>query len=423
MEDKRMEIVNERWAFLYSWDDEKLKTADDEIKATYREYLDSLCAEDDVDALIKKACACYGNGNAVYGRDWLASQKCFLRAMQLAPDPYIANTLGYMYYYGRCNDGVPEYDKAYFYFSIGAAAGIPESKYKISDMFLIGAGVPKMPALGAGIIWDLYEEQLREIRHEYYNCDFADVALRAGNLYRNGVQGITDAKMAFYFYLQALFAIRMRRLKCEAYGDDTVENSIRNAMKDVAEEAGYTKVVKTVHYPDMEDLLQDTLGDGYLFEMTMPLIEEGSTRLEFKAAPIAFEDWLKPKLFITVPEACYCSLVPKLSVKVQKIDTEKVFWKSNKDTIVFDDVCGSDFYLHGEKVASIPGDYVFTLPREKKRESVDEIRKKHAMMEYDDEIKWCTKIINGDYPEETKADARARIEVAEAGKKRLENMK
>ena len=44
-------------------------------------------------------------------------------------------------------------------------------------------------------------------------------------------------------------------------------------------------------------------------------------------------------------------------------------------------------------------------------------------MEYADEIKWCTKIINGDYPEETKADARARIEVAEAGKKRLEKMK
>ena len=44
-------------------------------------------------------------------------------------------------------------------------------------------------------------------------------------------------------------------------------------------------------------------------------------------------------------------------------------------------------------------------------------------MEYADEIKWCTTIINGDYPEETKADARARVAEAEAGKKRLENMK
>ena len=42
MEDKRTEIEDERWVFLQSWDDDKLKTADDEIKATYREYLDKI---------------------------------------------------------------------------------------------------------------------------------------------------------------------------------------------------------------------------------------------------------------------------------------------------------------------------------------------------------------------------------------------
>ena len=53
----------------------------------------------------------------------------------------IIERIGYIYYYGRCWDGQPQYDEAFRYFSVGAAGGIYESRYKLADMFAKGYGV------------------------------------------------------------------------------------------------------------------------------------------------------------------------------------------------------------------------------------------------------------------------------------------
>ena len=137
--------------FLDFWDDDRLALADEETQAAYRKILDSLCDEDDVVAIKKKAYACYGHGNAAYGQDWQASLACLLKLMELDPDPQTANTLGYMYYYGRCTDGVPEYDKAFYYFSIGAAGWYYESRYKLADMLRHGYGVAKNSRASAAL--------------------------------------------------------------------------------------------------------------------------------------------------------------------------------------------------------------------------------------------------------------------------------
>ena len=205
--------------FLDYWNDDRLKTADGEVLDAYRKFLEELCAEDDPEALKAKAYACYGDGNAAYGQNWPESMKCLLRLMEVKPDPLFANTLGYMYYYGRCNGGVPEYDKAFYYFSIGAARGYYESRYKLSDMFRHGYGVPRDPGIAAGLIWELYHDQLKKIRKGRFDSNFADVALRAGNLCKDGIDCEADPEEAFYYYLQARYAIRMRILTDEGYGD------------------------------------------------------------------------------------------------------------------------------------------------------------------------------------------------------------
>ena len=94
--------LEQRRDFLKHWNDERIAAASEEMKLAYRKFLDSMCAENDKDALRTKAYACYGDGNAVYGQDWKTSMECLLKLMEVDPNPQTANTLGYMYYYGRC---------------------------------------------------------------------------------------------------------------------------------------------------------------------------------------------------------------------------------------------------------------------------------------------------------------------------------
>ena len=49
----------------------------------------------------------------------------------------------------------------------------------------------------------------------------------------------------------------------------------------------------------------------------------------------------------------------------------------------------------------------------------DEIRLKHAIMEYDNEIKFCKMVLENGATGDARKDAQNRIKEAEAGKKKL----
>ncbi|MGN0692556.1 MAG: hypothetical protein ACI4K7_09445 [Oscillospiraceae bacterium] len=153
--------------------------------------MSELVAAEDTKAIGTLGYSYYG-GNDIYPCDWNKSRDCFLKLMEMdnvddLQKCYYANTLGYIYYYGRCNDSVPEYDKAYKYFSIGAAGGIYESIYKLSDMYIHGYGTTKNNRAAKTLVDMVYEETAEQIIAEKYDCKFADAALRKGNLCRDGV--------------------------------------------------------------------------------------------------------------------------------------------------------------------------------------------------------------------------------------------
>ena len=345
--------------FLRHWDDDSLASAGEDIREAYRRILDSLCEEDDREALKTKAYACYGHGNAAYGQNWAESQKCLLRLMEIDPDPQTANTLGYMYYYGRCTDGVPEYDKAFYYFSIGAAGWYYESRYKLSDMFWHGYGVAKNPKAAASLIWELYDEQLRKIAAGQFTSDFADVALRAGNVWREGIACWPDPDNAFYYYLQAQYAIRMRMLAEDYYGDGKVAAGIDEAIAGILPQTSYSKKKSTVHFNSMCFLLQNGLRETrHIMEMKIGRISDTEARLAFRIVP--HEDGEgQPKLFVTVPEAHFCGMLEKIRVKAR---IKMLGIPDGGDTVLFDSVAGSEFFLYGRRVAVIVADYVFTAP-------------------------------------------------------------
>ena len=352
----------QKWDILRFWNDRRLESADNDIKNVFRSVLDSLCEENDTGALKKKAYACYGKGNAVYGQDWQASLDCLLRLMELEPDPQTANTLGYMYYYGRCTDGVPEYDKAFYYFSIGAAGWFYESRYKLADMYRHGYGVAKNPKVVWAIIWELYEEQIKKIRKGDFRCNFADVALRAGNIWKEGINCYSNYDNALYYYLQAQYAIKMRMLAEDNYGDQKVAAGIEQAIAEILPETSYPKPVKTVHLYGLYDLLQYGLGKKHHMEMKVRRISDTEARLTFRIVPYGNEEY-KRKLFVTILPLHFCGLVNKATVTAKNIEILDIC--DGGDTVLFDSIAGRELYLYGRKVAEIEADLVYKRPSSK----------------------------------------------------------
>ncbi len=346
----------QKWDVLRFWNNKRLESADPEAKEVYRKVLDSLCAENDTGALKTKAYACYGKGNAVYGQDWNASLECLLKLMELEPDPQIANTLGYMYYYGRCSEGIPDYDKAFYYFSIGAAGWYYESRYKLADMYRHGYGVAKNPKVVSAIIWELYDEQMKKIREGDFQSNFADVALRAGNIWREGINCYSSADNAFYYYLQAQYAIRMRMLAEDNYGDQKVAAGIEQAIKEILPETSYAKPVNTVHMDSLYNLLQYGLRKKHHMEMKVRRISETEAKLTFRIVPYENEKYRR-KIFVTIPALHFCGLVEKITVTAKKICTLDLC--GEEDTVLFDSITGREFYFYGKKVAEISADLIY----------------------------------------------------------------
>ena len=96
----------------------------------FKRIVDEECEKGNDLAMRIKGYGCYG-GDKVFECDWEESRRIITKLFEKDGNPYFANTLGYIYYYGRCNNGIPEYEKAFQYFSVGAAHDVIESMYKI----------------------------------------------------------------------------------------------------------------------------------------------------------------------------------------------------------------------------------------------------------------------------------------------------
>lgn len=159
-------------------EDENLRMMDEEALAKARRYAEELCREDNVFALRLKGYACYG-GNRLYECDWTAARDCMLRLRELTDDAEYANTLGYIYYYGRCNGGEPEYEKAFSQFSYAAANGLFEAIYKLGDLYSHGYGCRKSEETAQNLYHMVYNETKKKIPPGV-RCEFCGCGASAG---------------------------------------------------------------------------------------------------------------------------------------------------------------------------------------------------------------------------------------------------
>ena len=161
------------------------------------------------------------------------------KAYEMEEDPEIARTLGYIYYYGRTSGGVPQGDKAFQYFSIGHnAGGYYEATYKLADCYIKGYGTPICHEAAFRLVSAIYGETLSHYLSGEDFTKFADVALRLGSYYRDGVFVKKNPQEAYAYYLAARAAIRSRLAAGEYIGDRGVATGIASAIVGLESQLG-----------------------------------------------------------------------------------------------------------------------------------------------------------------------------------------
>lgn len=357
---KRILSDSEQTGFITYWDSYgTIADQSKDIQKLWVKAVEEQCEKKNPQALEIKAYACYGNGNGVYKQDYEACKNCLLELMKIDPSPFAANTLGYIYYYGRCKQGKPEYAKAFKYYSIAASAGVAEAHYKLADMFYNGYGVEKNLDTASRLVWNQYYESLHQFCAGNYGGSFADVALRAGWLTQEGINCYPDEMDAYGLYLQARYALKKRMEDAEFFGNPIIMNHIEDAIVNLLDDMGEEEIhEKTVVYETVAPLLVGHDYNESLVEMKIKDLKGDQKKLTFT---VKDNDLLKtkPQFLVTVPEASYCELKDKIEVTVKNMTELNV--PADSDTVVFNKVLGSDFYLNGDKVASIEGQYVYKV--------------------------------------------------------------
>lgn len=243
----------------------------------FKKFVEILVEKDDNIGLDVLGYSVYG-GNELFECDWKKAQEIFEKLYARTGDPNYANTLGYIYYFGRANNGISQDDLAFKYFSIGAAAGNYESLYKLADMFIAGRAVVKNREIGEGIYYDLFIENKEMFEAGFFECKFADIAYRVGTTYLDGEN--SEYISAYYYFLMAKFAIEKRIEHFDYYGDEVVKKNIEEAIKKCQEQLEIP-LRKNVFVPE-PFVVNDLLDNDYHVDVTFRQLKNNKVKIIFK---------------------------------------------------------------------------------------------------------------------------------------------
>jgi len=341
-EEREFRDEDKEW-FLTAWDrndNDEVNRATKQVQRIFKQFTEELAEKDNTTALHCLGYGCY-TGCPMWGQDWIRSRDCFLKLMKLCPDNrFYANTLGYIYYYGRCNGGVPEYEEAYRYFSLAAFGGVYEAQYKVADMFEHGYGVVKNEKIAEEIINRLYGENIKHMYVGGYDCKFADVALRMSRIASKHQKD----EEAYFYALQASFAIRQRMKLMDYYGDSSVAKAIEETLQVTREKLSW-KHKREESRECLISLLYSFKNHDSLCKATITKLANGDAKLTIAL----FAKQKNERMLLTLPDVGFCGMTDKIVVTVKGV-TEI---KGEESKIIFDSVHGDSLVRNGETVLQI----------------------------------------------------------------------
>lgn len=309
------------------WDYGEEQWASGEELACIRGYIEALCPKDVEVALDLKGYACY-NGGRLYEQDWQAARDCFERLVKISDNPYYANTLGYIYYYGRT--GTPNYEKALQLFQFAAMHGNAESLYKLGDMYRNGYGVEKRQGVAFAIYQRVYEAT-RATFIEQPDGNFADAAIRMGDAYRDGI-GIThDRVKAYAYYLEADCAARRRAEQTSFWGAHNVAATAASNLQEAKTHLPQTYLVKQIAERGPRFFLE--LLDGHFMGEIFIRKEKGGTYDMFLGR--RWNGAGRIPFLVTEPRLSFCCVTEELHIS--GLGGKIKLKGKKKHRVVFDD--------------------------------------------------------------------------------------
>lgn len=289
-------------------------------------WVDDLAAQGYLKA-IEIRCISKYTGSAAYQQDYAGARDDAEKLFDLMHYPEYANMLGDIYYYGRCTDGKPDYDKALTYFTFGAANGIKESIYKLADMYRNGYGAIKSPETAFRLVSKVYEDLVAHYPIEPYfdsNNKLADVALCLGSMLLHGEGTEQDIPSSVSILLIAEFAIKIRLQQAgdpntrEHDGDNVVAANIWNCLAEARKMLPPEENTGKVR-DDGFQAVQGLLEDGYSIAWKAKPLKHGEWAITFKRIPKKKYYYITKKRFFTVPETYFCMYTNEIKGRVTPV--------------------------------------------------------------------------------------------------------
>lgn len=288
--------------------------------------------------------------NRIEEGDWIAVKDTLKKQLDAAADPVYANILGEIYCYGRCSDGQPDYEKAIFYYMMGAVGGVYESAYKLSDLIMHGNGAGKNKVFAKDLITEAYTKSLDDFLKGDYSGQFADAAIRMGHITRySDDDGFEKYRLGYKYYLQSRYALKQRMKVCD-YSDEIFLSRLNNSLQAV--DAAYPEIFhkKAASYTCLSDILCGSFSEGRRLELKVKRMDSMCYELNFRILPDGFKD--NSKLFITIPETNYCGMKTELKIMFHPSAKGK---KLKEGSYIFDSLNQNSIFYFRKEVLELNG--------------------------------------------------------------------
>lgn len=373
MED--LELEDERIDFIDKFEQEQrngITHSEDEI-ATYRMYVEEVAEEGDLLCLRTLA---YDSlyGSDCFPQDYKKAEKSLLKLIDRQDDESShATALGNIYFNGGHNDGIPDYTKAFVYYSLGSAGGDKEAKYRMAEMIGNGLGVKKNFRIRDTMLQELYYDLLPHMINGKYHLEFAYVAKMLGEDELEGVSFGYEMRayaLAYYYFLEAKYALdvakndwkNVRRMDKELM--PTIEKQIaccEEGLNSFRQKYGHSFFkAKCVSYDCMGDFFAINIKAGSVLQANYRKLKSGRYSVTVSAVSNPHSD--EPKIYGVVPELKYCGASEKFKVTIKPYEKFQV--QGDSGTIIFDKIGEDAELFYREKwVGCMSGETSISKPK------------------------------------------------------------
>ncbi|MBO4839349.1 MAG: sel1 repeat family protein [Lachnospiraceae bacterium] len=351
--------VKEEYIDYYS-EENHLQEASEKELLLYVLYADELAGKKSVIAMRAKARGHFG-GDKAYAVNWTRARDLYLQLMELDDDNLYSTMLGHIYYAGRTNNGKPQMDKAFYYYTIGTLGGNDEAKLRLADMFRKGEGTIPNQEIARRLVNEEYDELLPFLAEGVFDSRFPEAAWRKGEYFRElGYAGAEYTEEAYRLFLQAAFALEGRRKIRDGEAEKSIGEAIGYSLKAVEKELTFEDGARIWPEEFFADLL-DLYGESSVFELDWK--EKSEDKYQVTVTRISLMTGERRPILATVPGLKSCRLLDKLTFDVSNIE----HWESEeKGPVRFDDCLDDAFLWDGREVLACEADWKLKWPKEKK---------------------------------------------------------